>query len=373
MKRNFNVFAALLGLALMLNSCGGSNVKSETNTGDTLTVESQLLTLVDQGNFVVADIRNPWTGNAELLERYILVPKEYDGTLPEGTVVKVPLEKSVVYSSVHGGAIAELNAVDAIAGVADKEYFKVKEVADRIGSGQIADVGNSMSVSIEKIVDLSPDAILMSPFQNKESGAITKIGTPVVQCVDYMESTPLGRAEWIKLVGILYGQSSKADSIFTAVSNEYAQLSDFASNLTEKPTVLPEQPMPSGVWNVPAGDSYMARMIVDASVDYPWADSEGVGSLNLDAAAVLDKAGGADFWVIRSYGPLRLSDLESSNPLNKHIKAFNSGNVYVCDTSVSPLFDEFPFHPELLLREYIKMFHPAALPDYELRYFVRVN
>lgn len=372
MKSIFAICITLLAALLLFGSCRGSNCKIEVH-GDTLTVESQLLTIVDCGEYIVADVRNPWDANTQLLDRYVLVPKGYTANLPEGIVVAVPLQSSVVYSSVHGGAIAELQAVDAISGVADKEYFIAKDVAERICSGQIADVGNSMSVSIEKIVDLAPDAILMSPFQNKESGAITKIGTPVVQCVDYMEQTPLGRAEWIKLLGILYNRRSKADSIFETVSAEYAQLCDYAVQLDDTPIALPEQPMPSGVWNVPAGESYMAKILCDAGANYPWADRRGVGSLNLDAAMVFDKAGNADYWVIRSFGQLSLADLQSANPLNQHFKAFKSGNVYVCNTSESPLFDEFPFHPEKLLREYIKIFHPTALPDYQLRYFTRAE
>jgi iron complex transport system substrate-binding protein len=97
--------------------------------------------------------------------------------------------------------------------------------------------------------------------------------------------------------------------------------------------------------------------------------TEGAGSLKLDAAAVLDKAEMADFWLIRSFGPMTLAGLKESNPLNGHFKAVGDGGVYVCDTSVSPLFDEFPFHPERLLRDYAIIFHPALFPGERLRYF----
>lgn len=364
------IFAGFSLSLLLLCACSGSAGKVECS-GDTLTVESQLLTLVEQDGLIVADVRNPWLGGSELLERYVFAPEGYDGDLPNGVVVTVPVKSSIVYSSVHGGAIAELQAVDAICGVADKQYFITDEIVERINSGRIADVGNSMSVSIERIVDLSPDAILMSPFQNKESGAIMRIGSPVVQCVDYMEPTPLGRAEWIKLLGVLYGRRHEADSIFAAVSAEYTQLRDSATLLADAPKVLPEQPLSSAQWDVPAGESYMARMLRDAAAVYPWAATSGSGSLTLDAATVLNEAEDADYWIIRYFGDLTLKDLRSSNPLNCHFKAFKTGNVYVCNTSVSPLFEEFPFHPERLLREYVKLFHPTALPDYQLRYFAR--
>lgn len=370
MKRIFfNMFLAVAAVAFVV-SCSHANGGGAAREGDTLTAESQLLSLVDYGDYLIADVRNPWVDSLPLLERYVLAGRDFTGDLPEGTVVRVPLESSVVYSSVHGGAVNELGAVASIKGVADGQYFMNADIAGRIRDGRIADVGNSMSPSVEMIVDLDPDAILLSPFQNKESGAVTRLGVPVVQLVDYMEPTPLGRAEWIKLLGALYGKRERADSIYAAVLGDYRRLSDsVASVVGEGPVVLTEQPMSSGEWNVPAGGSYMARMLSDAGGWYPWRATEGAGSLKLDAAAVLDKAEMADFWLIRSFGPMTLAGLKESNPLNGHFKAVREGGVYVCDTSVSPLFDEFPFHPERLLRDYAIIFHPALFPGEHLSYF----
>lgn len=372
MKLRLFITSLVAATSATLFSCGGK-ADGKIDGGDTLTTESQLLTLVDYGDYVIADIRNPWIDSMPLLERYVLAPKDYKGILPAGTVVRTPLERSVVYSSVHGGAIDELGSSDAIKGVADGQYFINPAIVSRIRDGRIADIGNSMSPSTEKIVDLDPDAILLSPFQNKESGAVTKLGIPVLQCVDYLEATPLGRAEWIKLLGVLYGRTSVADSVFSAVSREYAGLRDSLALLSFSPVVLTEQPMPSGEWDVPAGESYMARMLTDAAAIYPWAGTGGTGSLKLDAAAVLDKAGNADFWLIRSFGPLTLASLKSGNPLSSHFKAASTGDIYVCDTSVSPIFDEFPFHPERLLRDYAAIFHPDLFKGYRLRYFHRIT
>lgn len=370
MKRIFfNMFLAVAAVASVM-SCSRTKGSDPSREGDTLTAESQLLSLVDYGDYLIADVRNPWVDSLPLLERYVLVGRDFTGDLPEGTVVRVPLESSVVYSSVHGGAVNELGAIASIKGVADGQYFMNADIAGRIRDGRIADVGNSMSPSVEMIVELDPDAILLSPFQNKESGAVTKLGVPVMQLVDYMEATPLGRAEWIKLLGALYGQRERADSIYAAVLGDYRRLSDSVASVAgEGPVVLTEQPMSSGEWNVPAGGSYMARMLSDAGGRYPWSMTEGAGSLKLDAAAVLDKAEMADFWLIRSFGPMTLAGLKESNPLNGHFKAVGDGGVYVCDTSVSPLFDEFPFHPERLLRDYAIIFHPALFPGERLRYF----
>lgn len=369
-----NRYAAIIMIcASTLCSCGGAAM-SEVDGGDTLTSESRLLTLVDMDGYVVADVASPWAdGDGSKLARYILADKDYDGALPDGIVVRVPIESSVVYSGVYGGVIDELGAVDAVSGVAEGQYFTTPSIVSRLASGRISDIGNRASVSIERILDLDPDAILLSPYQNEDMGAVGKSGIPVVQCVDYMERTPLGRAEWVKLIGRLYGRESQADSLFECVRSEYEQLRDMVAVLDSAPMVLTEQPMPGGTWDVPAGDSYMARMLMDAGANYPWSGSAGAGSLKLDVAAVLDRAQHADYWLIRNYGPLSTQEMKASNPMSAQFDAYHRGGVYVCDTSQSPLFDEFPFHPERLLKEYIMIFHPGMMGSGEpLRYYKRI-
>lgn len=365
---------ALPFLLMSLYACTGA-ARPTPATGDTLTHESQLITIIDMGPYAVADIRNPWAlpGSADtLLQRYILTPHDFNGPLPDGTVVRVPVTRSVVYSGVHGGAIDELGRISAISGVADAQYFTNPGIRAAINSGTITDIGNSMSPSVERIIDLNPEAILLSPMENDRTGIVEKLGIPVIQCVDYMESTPLGRAEWIKLLGILYGAAEEADSIYQNVADHYSDLWMRGALLSNRPTVLTEQPY-NGTWNLPAGNSYMAHMLADAGCLYPWGHTDGAGSLKLDLAAVLDRAGNADFWLIRSYGDLTLAQLRQNIPLAPEFKAFKDGNVYICDTSTSPLFDEFPFHPEKLLHDYINIFHPGILVDPELHYFHRAQ
>lgn len=370
MKKFINIISLTLFL-LSFHGCSGNGSRTEAG-GDTLTSQSDLLTMVRCDGYIIADVDNPWVEGA-LLERYILVDRDYDDELPEGTVIRVPLTSSIVYSSVYTGAIDELGSAGAITGVADGQYFASSTIADRIRSGEIHDVGNSMSPSIETIVDLDPGAIILSPYQDQQPGAIEKAGIPIVRMADYMEATPLGRAEWIKLIGALYGNFESADSIFGATCKEYTRLCGDVTKRSGRPTVVTEQPLPGGTWDLPAGQSYMARMLHDAGADYPWADTSGAGSLKLDAAAVLDKAADADIWLIRSYGPLTLTALGESSPVVPHFKAFNTGNVYVSDTSIVPLFDEFPFHPDRLLSEYIAIFHPELAGDCPLNYFSRID
>lgn len=363
-------------LAISMASCGG---KKQTETsgapaGELLTAHARLLRMERMPQYIKVDIANPWDTAAAPLGRYVLVERGVvPDSLPEGyRRLDVPLQRSLVYSSVHTGALAEMGASDAVAAVADGRYFTDEPMRTRIASGAVADVGSSTSPSVEKIVAIGPDAVLLSPFENAGHGALDNLGIPLVECADYMEPTPLARAEWIKLLGALYGRLPQADSIYSAVERDYKALAARAAEAQSHPLVLTEK-LTSGYWFVPGGASYMARMIEDAGGRYPWEGNTSAGSLQLDFSAVYARAADADVWLIRIFGgSLSLDDLRDEYVLNSQFGAFKSGRVYVANTAEVPLFDEFPFHPERLLAEYAAIFHPEA--DFgSLRYYRKIH
>ncbi|MCM1348474.1 MAG: ABC transporter substrate-binding protein [Firmicutes bacterium] len=363
---------ALLALAACTGKQSGTGGHAAA-AGDTLTTRSRLLRLVKHPLYTVAEVTNPWD-TTRLLGRYVLaaadVPADSLPVSPVSTVVRTPLKTSLVYSGVHAGAVDELGRLGAITAVTDAQYFNNPRIRAAIAAGRIRDVGSAMSPSVERIVEINPGAILLSPYENSGHGAIEALQIPIIEMADYMESTPLGRAEWIKLLGELYGEAERADSIFRAVEQTYNSLAARVKD-AERPMVITEQSL-SGVWAMPGGGSYMARMLADAGATYPWAADRSAGSIELSPAAVLDKAHDAEFWFIRSYGPLTLQNLADNNAVNSSFAAFRKDNVFVCNTAESALFEEFPFHPELLLADFITALHPG-LSDRPLRYYCRAE
>ena len=359
--------------ALTLCSCGGGKSERYADMpGDTLTHRSELLTLIDRGDFVTAEIADPWN-TGKRLAAYALVDRNKD--IPQGldeefTVVAVPLQRSVIFSSTNSAAIAELGALNAIAAVADGNFYTPSDtVARLIAQGRITDIGSSMSPDPEKIVNLDPDALLVSPFQNAGHGVLEDLGVPVIECADYMENSPLARAEWILFLGELYGNRQLARDIFTQVSIDYKALTFKAALSSYRPLVLPELVV-SGVWYVPGGQSYMATMFADAGAAYPWADDSSTGSLQLSIEQVIDKASDADIWIMRNFAPLRSNaDLLALSPLYSEFKAFRDGRVYNCDTSSKPIFNDIAFHPERVLLDFIIIFHPELFPGLECTYY----
>lgn len=347
--------------------------RQNSPSGVKLTSEASLLDIRDLGSSYLVTVKNPWDTSG-ILRTYHLVPRGGDTSpRPGATTVVIPLRRSVVYSGVHASAINELGALGSIRGVADASYFTLPEVKSGIVTGRIHDVGSSTNPSTERIIALNPDAIVTSPYKNAGYGAIGQIGKPIIEMADYMEQTPLGRAEWIKFLGLLYGQYNRADSIYREVCRNYEALKARADTMPGHPKVLTEQ-LISGVWAVPGGSSYKAQMLRDAGADYPWSDDTSAGSLQLDFSAVYDKAHDADFWFVTGYGmPVTRASLRSDYQGNERFKAWADGNIYTCDTSVTPLFDEFPFHPERLLADYVTILHGEDRTGTPTRYFHRAD
>ncbi len=362
MNKVFRLVLLALTVVIMA-ACGhttSSNSKKE-GTPDTTIRHATLLKISHAEKYTVVEIENPWK-QGNVLHRYVLVPsnKELPGNLPQGTVVRTPIKSALVYSEVHTSVMGELGASQAVKGVTDAQYFTDQAIAQGIKSGKIADCGSSMAPSVEHVLAMKPDAILLSPFQDANYGQIAKINIPLIECADYMESTPLGRAEWIKLIGELTGQRHRADSIFDSVAAAYEQCrAAVAASKAAKPTVITETVV-SGVWNVPGGHSYMAHMLADAGAAYPWADDNSAGSLALDFSQVLNKAQNADLWLIKTFNIGTYADLKKAYALNAEFAAFKNHKVWVCNTAASPFYREFPFHPDKLLRDLASIFHPET-------------
>lgn len=371
MSRSIRTFIlSFLGVVL-LSACGGHTPGKGKGEGDTLSLNyASRVKVVRFDGFTQVSLADPWN-SGKTLHRYILVPvdKPLPDNLPAGTVVRTPLKKAVVSTSVHCGLIIDLGRGDAIAGICEPQYIHIPWVLERVKKGEIADCGSGLSPTVEKIIDLSPDAIFLSPFQNSGGyGQIEHLGIPIIETADYMETSALGRAEWMKFYGLLFGAEQAADSLFAGVERSYLELKAKAEADAERPTVLMDKQVGS-VWYVPGGQSTIGKLIADAATNYPWSGNDDSGSLSLPFESVLDKAQQADVWLFRYNSPNDISfpELLSENQGYAQFKAFNSKNVFGCNTATVNFYEETPFHPERLLRDIVSITHPKlnlAPPSY---------
>jgi len=367
MKQTLTIMILLL--TVMCGSClrNDKAVNSPRDTNQVTT--ARLLEMSQQAGYTLATVKDPWKGG--VLHRYALVPR--DSVVPNGlpddiTIVRTPVQHALVYSAVHTSLLRELGAMQCVHGIVDARYFNDPDIEQGLRDGTIIDCGNSMNPTVEKVIDMQPDAILLSPYQDASYGHITRLDVPIVECADYLEYEPLGRAEWVKFYGELVGKRAQADSLYQAVVNAYSEVRQRAATAQTHPTVVSEMVI-SGVWNLPGGKSYMARVMADAGGNYLWSDDDHTGSLSLDFNQVLARAQDADYWLIKWTNINTLADLQGAYDLNKEMSAFKNKHVYVCDTQQTRFFEVMPFHPERLLREFAAILHPEVFPDVELKFY----
>lgn len=381
--------------ALLMAACqGGKTAAADAEAGDTLDMKyAKLLTIVKHGDgeessvaaegidyqYAEAIIANPWKAGT-MLHRYILIPKGEEGDKTVAMLarrrstgarcttdtVRTPVESNLVFTAPHCQLLTELGCQNAITGVCDKDYINIPDIksraqADAKVAHPIMDCGSSMQPDIERIIALHPEALLISPFENSGGyGKLDKLRIPVIETADYMETSPLGRAEWIKLYGLLLG-SSKADSLFSAIEKEYLQLKAEAAKLPLGLSILTERKT-GNVWYVPGGKSTMGILLRDAHARYIFADDTHSGSLSMSPEQIIAKGNQVDVWAFKYFGgnALTKQDLLAEYQGYQALKAFQTGTVYETDTNCEPYFELTSFHPEILLREFIILSHPEA-------------
>ena len=427
-------------VALLMAACqGGKTAAADAEAGDTLEMKyAKLLTIVKHGDgeessdaaegidyqYAEAIIANPWKAGT-MLHRYILIPKGEEGDKTVAMLarrrsmgarcttdtVRTPVERSAVFIAPHCQLMYELGCQQAIRGVCDLNYINIPDVRKRAASAgnasaqnSIVDCGSSMAPDIERIIALKPEAILVSPFENSGGyGKLDKLRIPLIEAADYMESSPLGRAEWMKFYGMLFGKDKnisttaagkaseaavgkaseaaagkaseataveaseatlpascelRADSLFAQIEKEYLNLKAEAGKLPKGLSILTERKT-GNVWYVPGGQSTIGILLKDANARYIFSDDKHSGSLPMSPEQILAKGSQVDVWAFKYFGGAPLSQVQLLQEYDgyKALAAFSRGNIYQVDTSTVPYFELTSFHPELLLREFIILSH----------------
>lgn len=362
---------------VLLVSCGQSSRHgTAARGGDTLRMHyATLLTVVRHKDYTQVLIGDPWK-QGSVLQRYVLVPKSLGALprgLPGGVVVRTPVERSVVFTTAHCQLLWWLGAQEAVKGVCDLKYIHIPELQEAVRQGRISDCGNGMAPANEKIIALKPEALLISPFENSGGhGGLDKTGIPIIETADYMERSALGRAEWMRFYGLLYGRERQADSLFQVVASEYQHLRGQARRMRQGRSVLTER-MTGSVWYCAGGKSTVGQLIADAGGRYAFASDSHSGSVPLPFEQVLAKAGKAEVWTFKFDGdrPLTRADLLAEFHGYNGLEAFKSGEVYECNCSKTRYFEEVSFRPDWLLRDAVQLLHPGVNLG-GLRYYQRM-
>ncbi len=330
-------------------------------------------------NYSIVKVNTPWP---EAKEPFVYLFKEENAEVPEDLAydqaVQVPVKRIVVTSTTHIPALEAINEENTLVGFPGLNYISSENTRKLIENGQISELGQNENINTEVLIDLAPDIVIGFAINasNKSFEIIQKTGIPVMYNGDWTEQTPLGKAEWIKFFGALYGKEEKAREIFDNIKKEYLSARELAKSAKEKPKVISGS-MYNDSWYMPYGNSWQAEFIKDANADYLYSETKGDGSLSLSFESVLAKAEDAEYWIssgqFTSYEQL----LNESEHYNR-FRAVRDKNVYSVSLSKGEtggiLFYELgPQRPDLILKDLISIFHPELLKDYDKVFFKPLN
>ncbi|MCP4418650.1 MAG: ABC transporter substrate-binding protein [Chloroflexi bacterium] len=327
-------------------------------------------------NYKVVTVTAPWTG-AEEAATYILVqcgtpaPSGFDDAIQ----IEVPISSIVSMSTTYLPYIEMFGWMNSLVAVDSAAYAYNVSVHTKLDAGELVELGSGPTVDVEAALELAPDVIMTSASGSPDYDThpkLEEVGLTVVLNADYLDITPLGRAEWGKFIAAFYNDEALAEGWFDTVTAEYDAFATLTADLSTRPTVFANTPY-EGTWYMPGGQSYTAQFLNAAGADYLWGGDESTNTLFLDFESVFDQAVDAEYWLNLGF-VFSLADLEASDERYADFAAFQSGAVYNYDLRTNEFggndfFESAAANPQLILADLIKIFHPDLVPDHTFVYY----
>lgn len=375
--RNSKILFFLSILSILI-SCKKEDVKvDEQNQSDSTIKYAKGFDIVDENGVKKLIIKSAYQNSDEIFE-YIIKNKSDQKEDIENTLF-TPIQKIVVTSTTHIPMVELLNEENSIVGFPYSKYVSSAKTRALIDAGKIQEIGKESSLNTEILLDLQPELVVGYSVSSADKSLTTiqKSGIKVIYNGDWLEETPLGRAEWIKFFGVLFDKEKQADSIFKVIEANYLDAKQIALKSTKKPTILSGAIMSKDIWNLPAGESFVAQFLIDANLDYLWKNTEGKGSLSLSFESVFDKGQNADYWITPGYFSSK-EQLLNSNEIYKKFTAFQNDKIYTPilkkgETGGAIYYELAGTRPDLVLKDLIKITNPEVLPNYEFTFFEKMK
>ena len=322
-------------------------------------------------------VMNPWQYSRNVSYSYVLSPREAPppDSLDHLPWIATPVERVVALSTTHVAMIDQLGRAGSLVGLSGSDFIYAPGVRERIDSGQTKDVGYGQALDYESIVGLDPDVLFIYGVEGNVVATLeklTELGVPVVFCGEYLESHPLGKAEWIKFFSLFFDQEEEADAFFRHIDSSYNHLAKLASVAEGKPRVLTGLPW-KDTWHMAGGKSFAARLIEDAGADFLWNDNSSTQAIPLDLESVYLRAVDADVWI----NPGAAASLEDIGRLDERfmdLRVVRQGQVFNNNRRTNAAggndyWESGTVRPDLVLADLIRVFHPDILADHGLVYY----
>ena len=367
---------------LLLSGCTGQSGSSLDPYGnqvrtDLFTRYASGFRVRDQGSYTLIEVTDPWQQSKGVIFSYVLAPslELLPDSLKNIPFIRTPVKRAIALSTTHVAMIEQLGSAESIVGLSGTDFIYSSAIRARIESGTVKDVGYGQGLDFETIVRLKPDVLFLYGVEGNVMTTLEKLtvlGIPAVFCGEYLETHPLGKAEWIRFFSLFYDKEEQSEHFFRQIDSAYNALSDLASGVLPKPVVLNGLPW-KDTWYMAGGKSFAAQLMKDAGGDYLWSDHPSAQAVPLDLESVYMRAVNADIWINPgAAGSLtdillldeRLGDLE----VVKKGHVFNN-NARSSAAGGNDYWESGTVRPDLVLADLIGVFHPDLLTDHRFVYY----
>lgn len=291
------------------------------------------------------------------------------------TTLQLPLTRVICMTSLQLSNFIAIQATDHVAGITSTRHLFDSIMNRQLADGTTMQIGIEGNFDTEMVMAVSPDVILISPSKRGGFDGLAESGIPLIPHLGYQELTPLGQAEWVKLVGLLTGHLTEANQYFQQVAGEYHRLCELVKSQQssaegQRPTIMSGD-MKGGAWYATGGQSFLAQVFRDAGARYFMDDDTNSGGVNLDFEVVYAQGADADYWRVSNsfHGEFSYEDLALQDARFRDFKSYRNRQVVYCNMSKTPFYESFPVHPDLLLSDFVHIFHPELLPEYVPTYY----
>ncbi|MEM9976119.1 MAG: ABC transporter substrate-binding protein [Cyanobacteria bacterium P01_D01_bin.2] len=332
-------------------------------------------------HYKVVTVTQPWKSAAEAFE-YVLV--QCGTPVPTGfadaQVIEVPIRTVATLSTTYLPHLELLEQMDALVGVDQFDFIYAPDVRQKIARGELSEFNSGRTLDMEKLLVTAPDLVMAYGTGDPDVDSYSRImqaGLPVALVGEYVETSPLGRAEWLMFTALFFNQEAKAQQLFTGIVTEYSSLVELTATLTERPGVFTGFSY-EGTWYMSGGKSYAAALLEDAGADYLWADNDSTVTIPLDFESVFDQAANADVWINVSQDWFSREDAIATDPRYGKFSALEQNNVFNNNARMNEFggndyWESGAVSPNLILADLVKIFHPELLPDHDLVYYQKLE
>jgi iron complex transport system substrate-binding protein len=382
------IFSWLFAIYLLINACNTPAIKEASSATKQTNSGSQPKMLVKHARGFSVDyhadyrvlnlIRNQGpkkdTTKFALVSSSKIIPSGFD----KAHIIQVPVKRIIGMSSLQIAMADFLDSPEVLIGLANLKYVNSLPVRRNIEAGKIAEVGEEGTINNEAIISLKPDLILATGTVDGNTTkfqTIINAGVPVILVSEWLENTPLGRAEWVKLLAVLLNKEDLVNKKFGEIEMRYTKLAALAREPAKKPSIIVGMPY-KGSWFVPDGTSFLSKFLIDAGASYHWSNQRGTGSMGLSFEAVAPIALQADYWINCGTANSK-ADIAASDQRYTYFKPYKINTIYnfnkrVNDLGSNDYWESGVVNPHLVLSDLIKIIHPELLPSYQLTYYKQI-